>query len=705
VAGSGEVLWEPSAERRSRSNISSYLDRMVGSGGLTSAGYETALAWSVSDLDGFWASIGEWAGVRWATPPAVYFDREAVGPSVGAGPVASGTWCPGGLLNYADCLLRPRSGSGARTAARTAGATGEVAVVARSQTRAPQEMMRAELQRLVAAASDGLLRAGLRRGDRVAAYLPNIPEAIVAFLAAAGIGATWTSCAPEMGVRGVLDRLSQVEPTVLIAVDGYRYGTRDVERGAEVREISAGLPSVGRTVIVPYLSASPPMEPGWWSWDQLVAGDGGVPLPAGGAGAMVPVPFDHPLYVLFSSGTTGKPKPIVHGHGSMLFEHAKALSLHLDLGPGDRFFWYTTTGWMMWNFLVSGLAVGATVVLFDGDPAWPRPGALWDVMADTGTTFAGMGAGYLVAGDKAGLIPARMADLSALRGVGSTGSPLPASAARWVYRAVGGDLALASISGGTDVCTAVVGWSPLHPVWAGEISCRCLGAAVEVFDDAGRAVVGEEGELVLTAPMPSMPVRFWGDADGRRYRESYFSRFPGVWAHGDRMTLTDRGSCVITGRSDGTLNRGGVRMGTAEFYAVVEELPEVADSLVVHVEDTQGGPGLLWLFVVPAAGHEPVAGHDTAAEGTGDHAAGGLGPGLEARIREALRLGLSPRHVPDRIVAVDGVPRTLSGKKLEVPVKRILAGAALERALSVDAVANPEVLDSYIRLAEPGNGR
>ncbi|HLI23827.1 MAG TPA: acetoacetate--CoA ligase, partial [Acidimicrobiales bacterium] len=513
----------------------------------------------------------------------------------------------------------------------------------------------------------------------------------------ASLGAVWTSCAPEMGVRGVLDRWGQVQPTVLIAVDGYRYGARTIDRSAEVRQIAAGLGSLRRTVMVPYLSAGPALDEGWWTWDQLLAEDGddggggerGGERAGGRGGGRgdgrgdrpgEQVGFEHPLYVLFSSGTTGKPKPIVHGHGGIVLEHLKMLALHHDLVAGDRFFWFTTTGWMMWNYLVSGLLVGATVVTFDGDPNWPEAGSLWEVISGTGTNFAGMGAGYLVAGDKGGWRPGQRHDLSALNGVGSTGSPLPASAARWFYREVGGDRALASVSGGTDVCTAFVGWSPLHPVWAGEISCRCLGAAVEAFDDGGRPVVGEEGELVLTAPLPSMPVGFWGDEDGQRYRASYFERFPGVWAHGDRVTITARRSCIITGRSDGTLNRGGVRLGTAEFYAVVEEFDEVADSLVVHVEDAGGGPGQLWLFVVPAEG-------------------AALDDGLRQRLGAALRSALSPRHVPDRIVEVPGVPRTLSGKKLEVPVKRIFAGLPQERALSVDAVANPEVLDVYVALA------
>jgi acetoacetyl-CoA synthetase len=522
----------------------------------------------------------------------------------------------------------------------------------------------------------------------VAGYVPNIPEATVALLAAASLGAIWTSCAPETGVAGVLDRLAQVEPAVLLAVDGYRYGGRAIDRTEQNESVRTALPTLRQAVWIPYLAPDRPPPPGWTSWQSFTADS--APL------EFEPVEFDHPLYVLYSSGTTGQPKAIVHRHGGILLEHAKALAWHFDLGPGDRFFWFTTTGWMMWNFCISGLLVGATVVCFDGDPAWPRPDALWGLMAETGTTCGGVGSGYLVAGMKAGLRPARDHPLRTLRTLGATGSPLPAAAARWVYEEVSGDVLLASFSGGTDVCTGFVGASPLHPVWAGEISCRCLGAAVEVFDDSGQPVTGQEGELVLTAPLPSMPVGFWGDKDGSRYRAAYFERFPGVWAHGDRATLTDRGTVTITGRSDGTLNRGGVRMGTAEFYTVVERFDEVTDSLVVHVEDPGGGPGELWLFVVA----DRDDGEDGDDREDGDD-------GLPARIQAALRGELSPRHVPDRIVRVPAIPRTLSGKKLEVPVKRILGGVPAAQALTLASMANPESLEPFITLArergqEPG---
>jgi acetoacetyl-CoA synthetase len=451
-------------------------------------------------------------------------------------------------------------------------------------------------------------------------------------------------------------------------VDGYRYGPRAVERAAEVAAIRAALPGLRATVAIPYLHPGERTIPDVVSWEELLAESGTL--------AFEPVPFDHPLYILYSSGTTGLPKPIVHGHGGILLEHLKIHALHHDLGPADRFFWFTTTGWMMWNYLASGLLVDAAVVLYDGSPADPDLGALWRMAAEEGITYFGTSAPYLMACRKDGPAPREIADLSRLRGLGSTGAPLPAEGFRYVYESVSPSVHLQSVSGGTDVCTAFVGASPLVPVWEGEISCRHLGCAVEAFSPDGRPLLGEQGELVITRPMPSMPVAFWNDPDGSRYREAYFAEFPGVWRHGDWITVTKRGSCVITGRSDATLNRGGVRVGTSELYAVVEALPEVADSVVIHLDD----PDQLILFVALRPGEA-------------------LDLALEDRIRTALRTNASPRHVPDRIVAVPGVPRTLSNKKLEVPIKRILTGTPPEVAASRGSLANPESLDAFVELA------
>jgi acetoacetyl-CoA synthetase len=579
-------------------------------------------------------------------------------------------WFRGGRLNYAEAALRPPSGGGA-----------SLAVIARSQTRPAQELTWSELTDRVARVRTGLLTAGVRPGEVVAGYLPNIPETLAAMLACASLGAIWACCAPEMGVTGALDRLAQLRPAVLLSIDGYRYGARSVDRAAEAGGILAGLPTVRRAVWLPYLTPDAPAPAGWTAWGGFTAARDPLEFAS--------LEFDHPLYTLFSSGTTGRPKAIVHSHGGILLEHLKTLGFHFDLGAGDRFFWFSTTGWMMWNLCVSGLAVGATVVLFDGDPMHPGIDALWDLVASTGATCAGTGSSYLAACAKAGVRPAVGHDLGALRTLGATGSPLPALAARWVYREVKAELLLASFSGGTDVCTGFVGGSPLHPVWAGEISCRCLGARVEVVDEGGRQVVGREGELVLTAPLPSMPVGFWDD-DGTRYRAAYFERFPGMWAHGDRATLTERGTVVITGRSDGTLNRGGVRMGTAEFYAVIERMPQVADSLVVHLEDPDGGPGELWLFLV---------------EGGSAEAGSGGQEDLARRVCDAIRRELSPRYVPDRVVSVPALPRTLSGKKLEVPVKRLLMGRAVSDAVALSAVANPESLEPFVSLGRERAGQ
>jgi acetoacetyl-CoA synthetase len=460
-----------------------------------------------------------------------------------------------------------------------------------------------------------------------------------------------------------------------VTVDGYRYGNRAVDRSGEVAEIRAALSSLEATVVVPYLDREL-STPGALSWADLLSDDGPLTFEA--------VPFSHPLYVLYSSGTTGLPKPIVHGHGGILVEHLKALGLHTDLGPDDRFFWFTTTGWMMWNYLISGLLVGAPIVTFDGNPGYPDLGTLWQLVEDTGITYLGASAPWIMSCRKADVEPGRF-DLSTLRGIGSTGAPLPAEGFEWVYQQVApaakdGDLLLGSVSGGTDVCTAFVGACPLVPVYSGEIPCRFLGAKVESYDPSGRSVVGELGELVITAPMPSMPVGFWGDTDGSRYRAAYFDAFPGVWRHGDWITITERGSCVITGRSDATLNRGGVRLGTAEFYSAVEDLEEVVDSLVIHLEDPAGGMGELLLFVVLAPGLT-------------------LDEELRGRIAGRLRSSLSPRHVPDAIYQVSAVPRTLSGKKLEVPVKRILTGTPAEVAASRGALADPGALDVFEDLA------
>jgi acetoacetyl-CoA synthetase len=601
-----------------------------------------------------------------------------------------------------------------------------MALISRTEDGPLRSITFAELRQQVAAAAAGLRRLGVRKGDRVAAYLPNTPETVIAMLATTSIGAIWSSCAPEFGTSSVIDRFAQIEPKVLLATTAYQYNGRLHDRTAQLDAIRSNLPGLEVTVLVPPAAAQRDVNVSGDAVDAASSGDAatrGDPLRSDGvgadgaglgpghapgapavAGAETPgaagggtttwdellagsesasltferVPFDHPLWVLYSSGTTGLPKPIVHGHGGILLEHLKHVSLHLDLREGDRLFWFTTTGWMMWNFLVGGLLVGATVLLYDGSPGWPDLGALWGFASDAGMTHFGTSAAYVTACMKAGIHPARDHDLSALRTVGSTGSPLSPEGFEWLRERVGEEVPVGSMSGGTDVCTAFVGAVPVLPVYAGEIQGRSLGAKVESFDPEGNSLIDEVGELVLTEPLPSMPVMFWNDPDGERLRDSYFDVYPGVWRHGDWVRITKRGGCVIYGRSDSTLNRGGVRMGTAEFYRVIERFDEVTDSLVVEVDGPQGQR--LLLFVVPQEGVM-------------------LDGELRDRLRAAVRDELSPRHVPDEISEIVGVPRTLSGKKLEVPIKRILAGVPRSKAVSEGALANPEALDAVLAAA------
>ncbi|XVV13706.1 acetoacetate--CoA ligase [Actinoplanes sp. CA-131856] len=629
----GTVLWEPPADVRETSRIGRYMSWL----GRADDDYAALWQWSVDDLPGFWQSIWDYFQVKSdKQPTAVLADKSMPGAK----------WFPGATLNYAEHVLRaPGLGED------------EPVVIAYSQSRDRKQLTVRELREEVRKVRAGLKARGVGQGDRVAAYTPNIPETYVLMLATASLGAIFSSCAPEFGVRSVIDRWQQIEPKVLVAVDGYMYGDKAIDRREEVAAIVEALPSIEHVVTIGYLH-------GGGDYEAL---KGDEPM------AYAHVPFDHPLYVLYSSGTTGLPKPIVHGHGGILLEHLKMLALHHDLGPGDRFFWFTTTGWMMWNFLVSAPAVGAAIVLFDGNPAYPMS-ALWDLVDEAGITYFGTSAPYIMACRKAGLTPRKR-----LKGIGSTGAPLPPEGFDWVYEAVGSELQLQSLSGGTDVCTGFVGAVPLLPVVEGQIACRALGSRVEAYDPSGHPVIGELGELVITAPMPSMPVGFWNDPDGKRYREAYFDYFPGVWRHGDWITIGADGSCVITGRSDATLNRGGVRLGTAEFYSVVESLPEIADSVVVHLEQDGNPNGELLLFVVPAEGFT-------------------LDDTLRKRIGSELRAALSPRHVPDEIHAVRAVPRTLSSKKLEVPVKRILTGTPVESAAAAGALANPSSLLEFEEL-------
>ena len=629
--------------------------------------YDEAWEWSVRDVGVFWSGVARWFDIPFHAPPSRPL----------AGTMPDVQWFAGATLNYAELALRDPGSWNLSPCPALDGA----ALVAHSQTRPPITLTRGALRDEVGRTAAGLRSLGVGPGDRVVGYLPNVPEAVIAFLACASLGAVWSSCAPEFGVGSVIDRLGQIEPKVLIAADGYRYGDRTIARADEVAAVRDKLPSLEATVLLPYLDPSGRLARSVHpARDVLVWDEFRV---EGEALEFAAVPFDHPLYVLYTSGTTGPPKAIVHGHGGIALEHLKLLSLHHDLGSDGRFLWLTTTGWMMWNYLISGLLAGATVVLFDGDPCWPDAMAPWRLAAEERVTVFGASPPYLLRCRKLGLAPGSELDLSALRSICSTGSPLPVAEFVWVRDHVSSDIPVGSLSGGTEVCTAFVGPCPLLPVHAGEIQCRCLGAKVEAFDELGHPVTGQRGELVLTAPMPSMPVRFWNDPDGRRYRQAYFDHpgFPPyVWRHGDWVEISSRGSLIISGRSDATLNRAGIRIGTAEIYAVVEAIPGVHDSLVVHNETARHGTGEVVLFVVPAAGVE-------------------FDDGLRDAIRDALKRELSPRHVPDLIEQVKAVPRTISGKKMELPVKRLLAGEAAESVAQAGAVANPETLTAFANLA------
>ncbi|TWP38563.1 acetoacetate--CoA ligase [Leekyejoonella antrihumi] len=644
----GDLIWTPPEDVLERSRVGHFLAWVREHRGLHLTTHEELWRWSVDDLEGFWSAVWEHFAVTSHTPyTSVLAQRSMPGAQ----------WFTGARLNYVEHALG------------TGDDTDRLAVLGRSQSRPDLDLTYGQLRDQVGRAARALRGLGVRPGDRVAGYLPNVPESLVAFLATASLGAIWAGCALEFGPRSVVDRFAQIEPVVLLVAGGYTYGNKQIDRRDQVEQIRADLPSLRHVIDVEYAE--------WRVDDALSWGD---LLAAARAGEPVcePVAFDHPLFVLFSSGTTGRPKAIVHGHGGILLEHLKNHALSWDMGPGDRLLWFTTTAWMMWNALVSSLLVRSSLVMVDGNPAHPDLGWQWRLAQETQATIMGVSPGFVMACRKDGL------DLTAydlaVRVVGSAGSPLPPEGYAWIRDQLGPHVLLNVGSGGTDVCSGLVQNNPLLPVWAGEISGRCLGADVHAFDEDGKEVVGALGELVITSPMPSMPVGFWGDEDGTRMHAAYFDRYPGVWRHGDWIVFHDNGSAHVAGRSDATLNRGGVRLGTAEFYRVVEELPGIADSLVVHLEDPQGGNGELLLFVVLEAGRT-------------------LDDPLRAAVAGALRAALSPRHVPDRIDAVPCVPRNLTGKKLELPVKRILQGAALDEVASRDALAAPESLDGFVALA------
>jgi acetoacetyl-CoA synthetase len=653
TSGPPEKLWEPPAELVERARMTEYMRWLAAERGLELDGYDDLWRWSVEDLEGFWSSIWD------------FFEVQADGGYdrvLGSREMPGAEWFSGARLNYAEHVFAGKDDA-------------ETAILHASELRELDELSWGELRAQVAAVAAGLRGLGVERGDRVVAYMPNVPEAIVAFLATASIGAVWSSCSPDFGPASVIDRFAQIEPKVLFAVDGYRYGGKDFDRRGVLAELQAAMPSLRRTVVLPYLDPDPDLSSlrDATRWDELLGEGEGAEL------AFERVAFDDPLWVLYSSGTTGLPKAIVQGQGGILLEHLKKLHLHVDSHPGDRLFWFTTTGWMMWNFLVSGLLTRAAIVLYDGSPGHPDMSVLWDLAARAGVTMFGTSASYIAACMKAGVEPGAGRNLGRLTAVGSTGSPLSPEGFDWIYEQLGADTWLFSTSGGTDLCTAFVGGTPLLPVYRGELQARALGAAVEAWDEGGSPVIDEVGELVVTEPMPSMPVCFWGDPDGSRYRASYFEQYPGVWRHGDWIEITARGTAVIYGRSDSTINRSGIRMGTSEIYRAVLGIDAIVDALVVDVP-RPGTEGWLPLFVVLREGAE-------------------LDDDLRREIARRVREHCSPRHVPDEVFPIAEVPRTLSGKVLEVPVKRILMGTPAEKAASRDSLANPAALDYFTEMA------
>ncbi|MBL7827811.1 MAG: acetoacetate--CoA ligase [Saprospiraceae bacterium] len=650
-----KILWQPTTGLTESCHLRRYLDWLKANRGLSFDNYEALWHWSVDHLEAFWES-------QWA-----YFQVISHQPYQ---KVLSGTempgyrWFEGATLNYAAHIFRQKTDL-------------RPAIFFQSERHELTEISWAKLESDTAALADFFKKCGVRSGDRIAAYLPNTPHAITAVLAAMSIGAVWSSCSPDFGASSVADRFAQIQPKVLITVDGYSYGGKSFNKLETVREICTMLPTVEQVILIPFLNLEATLDhidKPVTLWDQVVNTHLSTQL------SPTPVAFDHPIWVLYSSGTTGVPKAITHSHGGNLLEHLKYLHLHNDIHPGERFFWYSTTGWMMWNFTLAALLAGSTIVLYDGSPAYPGMDVLWQLAERAKITHFGTSAPFIVSCMKAGISPGKQFNLNHLRSIGSTGSPLPPEAFAYVYEHIKPDVWLSSMAGGTDVCTAWVGGNPLYPVYQGEIQCRCLGCAMESWDENGAPVAtGEVGEMVVTKPMPSMPVYFWNDPDGSKYRSSYFEHFPGVWRHGDWLKITERNSLVILGRSDATLNRQGVRIGTAEIYRAIDQIPEIKDSLIINLE-YEDGTDWMPLFVLLNPGNK-------------------LDDALVSKIKNTLRSTYSPRHVPDAVMEVPDIPYTISGKKMETPVKKVLQKKPLEKAFNRDSMRNPESMAYFIDLA------
>ena len=651
----GTLLWEPTKDRIENSKLKSYMAWLEKEKNLSFDTYGELWDWSVTDLEDFWECLWEYFDIQ-ATSPyrTVLSERKMPGAK----------WFEGAMLNYTEHVFRNRDWE-------------KTAIIHTAEVREGlREVTWGKLYQDTAALQHTLKKLGVKKGDRVVSYSANNYETVVAFLATASLGAVWSSASPDFGTQSVIDRFKQIEPKVMFAVDGYRYGGKAFDRLETVEAIQAELTTLEATIAIPYLNKDAdfsnlkhPIQ-----WEKAMKKNEEQTL------TYEHVEFNEPLWILFSSGTTGRPKPIVHSQGGILLEHLKALTFHCDLDENERFFWFTTTGWMMWNFLVGGLLAGTPIILFDGNPVYPSTDTLWKLAEDTNMTLFGTSASYITACMKDGIVPKEKFDLSALKNISSTGSPLPPEGFRWCYDHVKEDLWIASVSGGTDVCTAFVIGAPILPVYAGELQCRALGAKVESFDDIGNAHINEVGELVLTEPFPSMPIFFWNDEDGKRLHESYFDMYEGIWSHGDYIKVTDRGTCVIYGRSDATINRGGIRIGTSEIYRAVDKIPEVEDSLIVDIP-SPSGDSQTPLFVVLKEGYE-------------------LTDDLKEEIKKHIREYCSPRHVPTGIYTAPDLPRTLNGKKLEVPVKKILMGEPVEHVVNKGSLGNEAALDFFLDFAK-----
>jgi acetoacetyl-CoA synthetase len=654
----GELLWQPGAQRIARANLTHYLGWLA-LRGRTFKSYAALWQWSVDDLEGFWGSLWEYFEIRSSQPYAAVLGRREM---------PGAQWFPGARLNYAEHALRHERDNAE-------------ALLYLSERHGLKALSWSDLGSRVRILATRLRSLGLKPGDRVVAYLPNSPEALIAMLATVSVGAIWASCGPDFGARGVVDRFVQLAPKMAFCVDGYLYGGKPFDRRSELGAILSQLPTLERVIYVRHLNPADESTPSahTLTWEQVLAGPS---VPREGF-VFEQVPFAHPLWILFSSGTTGLPKPIVHCHGGITIEQYKALAFHMDVRARERMFFFTTTGWMMWNFLVSALLVDVVPVLYDGNPAFPAPDVLWKMVADTRASFFGASPTYISILEKAAIVPKQRFDLGSLQSVMLAGSPVTAECMAWVFNNVKTDVFAHSGSGGTDVCTGMVGGVVTQPVYAGEIQARQLGVAAYAFDEAGHAVIDEVGELVITAPMPSMPVGFWNDADGSRYRDSYFDLFPGLWRHGDFFKVNGRGGCFVLGRSDATLNRHGIRIGTAEVYRSLISVPEIEDALIINL-DLPGGRFFMPLFVKLRSGHT-------------------LDEALIERVRAQMRKDYSPRHVPDRIYTVNVIPYTLTGKKMEVPVRRILSGVPAEKAANRAAMANVDALDFFIEYARSQN--